>query len=76
MTGQIDHTETRDGITYTLSIEKDDQPVRGNVSAIGSGDEPQGRGPGLHTTPAGQPMGVVRRHRDREHRVGRDSLRK
>jgi hypothetical protein len=31
MTGQIDHTETSDGITYTLSIEKDDQPVRGNV---------------------------------------------
>jgi hypothetical protein len=34
MRGQIEHNEVINGITYTLSIEQDDQPIRGNVSAI------------------------------------------
>ena len=33
MTRKIDHIETSDGITYTLSIEGDHQSARGKISA-------------------------------------------
>lgn len=35
------HQETEDGITYTLYIEQDDMPVRGN--AFASGDDAEDR---------------------------------
>ena len=35
MERQIEHTEVIEGVTYTISIEQDDQPVRGNISAVG-----------------------------------------